>query len=334
MMLFFSQSSLQAHTSKNDSLNFNNFEISRPEFCLSSNCTDLTQPYLIQYTKNDFKQLKLLLQRGEIVLPTIERVLRENNVPDEFKYLAYIESNFNNHITSPSGAKGLWQFIKGTAVQNGLKVNNKTDERTNTEKSTLAAATYFKRLDYNYGDWLMVIAAYNCGEGAVNNIINKAGSSNFWDIYRFLPRQTQGYIAHYLGLVTSMNAYKSALTIESYLVLQNKIQSDSSLLLAYYRSKKNNEIVLVDSAVKSSVYQSAQTKDNPSIYSSLSSSNHPYNKEEIYKKDYFIYLIKPGDSINKISKLFPKNTPTLIKSNNNISNDAQLVNGSTILLEK
>jgi len=157
MMLFFSQSSLQAHTSKNDSLNFNNFEISRPEFCLSSNCTDLTQPYLIQYTKNDFKQLKLLLQRGEIVLPTIERVLRENNVPDEFKYLAYIESNFNNHITSPSGAKGLWQFIKGTAVQNGLKVNNKTDERTNTEKSTLAAATYFKRLDYNYGDWELLL---------------------------------------------------------------------------------------------------------------------------------------------------------------------------------
>ncbi len=328
LLLYFAPNAVQAQ--QTDSLLIDTIDnhpvVVLAEFCINPICTEFVQPYIIQYTKNDHQQIKYVIQCGKQTLPAIEAVLREEEVPDELKYIAFIESHFNNHITSRSGAKGLWQFIRPTAVGCGLKVNNKIDERTNTVKSTRAAARYFKRLYNNYHDWLLVIAAYNCGDGAVNSYINKAGTSNFWDVYKYLPRQTKQYIAHYLGILNVMNAYRANMAIQDYLDFQMHVKRDTTLV-AYTN---------VYATVKVDTGKQKQPMPTATVPEQTPKANSTDSKatNEITGKDYFIYVIKKGDTLIGISKRYPKNSPASIRSTNNIVKDTQLQLGTTILLEK
>lgn len=136
-------------------------------------------------------QTILLLKRANRYFPVIEPILKRNNVPDDLKYIAVIESALTNAV-SPSGAKGFWQFLQGTAGDFGLEVNDEVDERYNLEKSTIAAVRYFKKMKDKFGSWTMSAAAYNVGRNNLIKFSSQQKSGNYYDLV--LGEETERYV--------------------------------------------------------------------------------------------------------------------------------------------
>lgn len=141
----------------------------------------------------------LLIKRANKYLPTIEKILKENNIPDDFKYLCMAESALDN-VVSSAGASGFWQFMKGTAPLYGLVVNSEVDERYNLEKATAAACKYLWNAKENSGTWTNAAAGYNMGIAGVSNQIAKQDSDDYYDL--FLNTETSRYIFRILALKT------------------------------------------------------------------------------------------------------------------------------------
>lgn len=131
------------------------------------------------------------LKRTARYFPVIEQILAENGVPDDFKYLSLIESDFMNKV-SPKGATGFWQFMKGAAADYGLEVNNEVDERYHIEKSTVAACKYLKDAYRIYGNWTMAAASYNMGKAGLNRQIKRQQCDYYYDL--LLNDETMRYI--------------------------------------------------------------------------------------------------------------------------------------------
>lgn len=164
--------------------------------------------YLINYCTsyiNNFGGSLASIQGKKETFQTIETILAEHHIPKELEYLAVIESGLNGNARSPVGAVGYWQFMRGTAKRMGLVVNRHRDDRKDLYKSTEAAAKHLSYLYSNLDDWLLVIAAYNCGLGRVEDAIRDAGGSkNFWDIKKFLPKETQNHVLAFVSTATIM----------------------------------------------------------------------------------------------------------------------------------
>ncbi len=157
------------------------------------------------HRKRDVSQR--ILGKTNIYFPIIEKIFLEEGVPLDLKYLAATESALNQHAVSRAGAVGLWQFMRATGKENGLTINSYVDERLDPYKSTKAAARFFKKLHRKYGDWFLVIAAYNCGPGNVNKAIRRTGKYTYWGIRKYLPRETRGYVPSYIACVYFINYY-------------------------------------------------------------------------------------------------------------------------------
>jgi membrane-bound lytic murein transglycosylase D len=143
---------------------------------------------------------------SNLYFPMFEEVLDREGLPLEFKYLSIVESALNPIATSRVGATGIWQFMYATGVIYDLKVNSFTDDRRDPYKATQAACQYFKDMYRIYGDWLLVIAAYNCGAGNVNKAIKRSGGkTNFWEIMQYLPQETRGYVPAFIAVTYVMN---------------------------------------------------------------------------------------------------------------------------------
>jgi membrane-bound lytic murein transglycosylase D len=120
--------------------------------------------------------------------------------------LAVIESALNQNAVSPVGATGMWQFMAPTGRIYGLRTDNSIDERRDIIRSTEAAVKYFKNSYRIYGDWLLVIASYNCGPGNVNKAIRRSGGKRtFWEIMPYLPKETRGYVPAFIAATYVMN---------------------------------------------------------------------------------------------------------------------------------
>ncbi len=148
----------------------------------------------------------LVFKRANRWFPLIEPILKENNIPDDFKYLAVIESGLTN-ATSPAGAKGFWQFMKSTANQYGLEVNDEVDERLHVEKATYAACRYLKDAYAKYGNWVSVAASYNMGMGGLSNQMSRQGESSYFDLS--LNSETARYVYRIAALKAIFEAPKS-----------------------------------------------------------------------------------------------------------------------------
>lgn len=169
---------------------------------------DVVRSVIDKYTGRLRPTVSFLLGAANFYFPIFEEVLESEGLPLELKYLPVIESALRPQATSRAGAGGLWQFMVPTAKQCGLKVNSIVDERRDPFKSTHAAAQYLKYLYRIYGDWNLVIAAYNCGPGNVNKAIRRANSSrDYWEIYPYLPLETRGYVPAFIGANYVMNYY-------------------------------------------------------------------------------------------------------------------------------
>lgn len=133
----------------------------------------------------------LYMKRANKYFPIIEPILAQNGVPDDFKYLALIESGLMN-VSSPAGAKGVWQILKGTGKEYGLEINTNVDERYHLEKATKIACKYLNKSYKKFGSWTLAAAAYNGGNGGINKRLKKQQVSNYYDL--LLGEETSRYV--------------------------------------------------------------------------------------------------------------------------------------------
>lgn len=157
------------------------------------------------FTVKNRNYIRVMLNRKELYFPIFEKYLREYGMPDELKYLSIVESGLNPRARSFMGAVGLWQFMPFTGKTVGLTLNAHVDERMDPEKATIAACKYLKQLYNIHGSWELAIAAYNCGPGNVRKAIRKARSKNIWTVYKYLPKETKGYVPSFMAVKYSMN---------------------------------------------------------------------------------------------------------------------------------
>ena len=173
----------------------------------------------------------MLLKRSKKYFPVIEAVLEEEHIPSDFKYLCVAESGLSNAV-SPSGAKGFWQILEGTAKPYGLEINSFVDERYHLEKSTRAACAYFKEAYEIYKDWTLVSASYNRGMNGITRDLAYQGVKSFYDLH--LNDETGRYIFR-------IAAYK--------LIFENPEQYGFYLKDEDYYNSKPKEVISVDTAI-------------------------------------------------------------------------------------
>ena len=169
---------------------------------------DVVQKFIDRYTNQLRNSVSIMLGASNFYMPIFEQALETYSLPLELKYLPVIESGLNPLAVSRVGATGLWQFMLATAKNYGLEVNSLLDERCDPIKSSYAAANYLKDLYRIFGDWNLVIAAYNCGPDKLTQAIHRAGGSkDYWKIYPYLPRETRGYVPAFIAANYVMNYY-------------------------------------------------------------------------------------------------------------------------------
>ncbi|GAB2772870.1 lytic transglycosylase domain-containing protein [Salinimicrobium soli] len=144
----------------------------------------------------------LLLKRANKYFPVIEPILKEKGVPDDFKYLAVIESGLTNAV-SPAGARGFWQIMEATGKEYGLEINDNVDERYNLEKSTRVAADYLKKSKERLGSWTLAAAAYNAGNYGIDKQQERQDANNYYDL--LLGEETGRYVFRIMALKEIMN---------------------------------------------------------------------------------------------------------------------------------
>jgi membrane-bound lytic murein transglycosylase D len=173
---------------------------------ISMDYNNYVKRYIEMYTQDRRDLVSRMLGLSEVYFPVFEEALDREGMPIELKYLPVVESALNPHARSRVGATGLWQFMLGTARMYDLKVNSYVDERKNPYKATEAAIQYLKRSYEEYGDWLLAIASYNCGPGNVRKAIARSGGKkDFWEIRRYLPRETRGYVPAFIAATYVFN---------------------------------------------------------------------------------------------------------------------------------
>ena len=183
--------------------------LNRLQSTINMTYNDVTKQFIERYANRHRQLISNMLGLSTYYMPMIENALDRYNIPQELKYLPIIESALNPKAVSRVGAKGLWQFMFKTAKSYGLKSNSYIDERFDPLKSTHAAIRYLRDLHNFFQSWDLAIAAYNCGPGNVKKaIIRSGGKTDFWQIYRYLPRETRGYIPAFIAANYIMNYYE------------------------------------------------------------------------------------------------------------------------------
>ena len=178
---------------------------------------DIVQRFIDRYSGRLRYSVSYMLGAANFYIPIFEEALEAYQLPLELKYLPIIESALNPKAVSRAGATGLWQFMLGTGKQYGLEVNSLVDERRDPVKSSYAAARYLRDLYKIFGDWNLVIAAYNCGPENINKAIHRANAKqtsetqtinkDYWYIYPYLPAETRGYVPAFIAANYIMTYY-------------------------------------------------------------------------------------------------------------------------------
>ncbi|MDR0296297.1 MAG: LysM peptidoglycan-binding domain-containing protein [Prevotellaceae bacterium] len=164
---------------------------------------------IVYYTQKMKEKAEMILGLAEFYFPMIEEILDLYDMPLELRNMAVIESALNPRAVSRAKAKGLWQFMYGTAKLYNLTMNSFVEERFDPVASTHAAARHMRDLYNIFGDWSLAIAAYNCGAGNVNKAIKRSGGKrDYWDIYPYLPRETRGYVPAFAAANYLLSYYK------------------------------------------------------------------------------------------------------------------------------
>lgn len=288
-----------------------------------------THLYLYQQTH----LVAALLGLADYYLPTIEAIFRSYGLPPELQYLPIIESAFVPEAVSPMAAAGIWQFIPSTARLYGLRVDRVIDERYDFIKSTHAAAQYLRDSYQILGDWLLVIASYNCGTACVLRAIKASGGrTNYWEIAPYLPLETRGYVPAFVAACYIMN-YAQAHGIQPiypdipretdtvYCPIRTKLSLIASLArvplhwLKFYNAELRSDIVpaghvlRVPTVVAYEVSEAISRLEKGELI--LQSVASPYNSSRVQ----IWHTVRPGETIYTIARTYQVSPYQIIRWN-------------------
>ena len=176
--------------------------------CIIPRYTNVVRSYIQTYTIKKRQKTERMLGKTIMYFPIYERYTKEYGLPEALKYLSVTESALDPVAVSSAKAVGLWQFMKVTGKEYGLRIDHVVDERCDPHLSTDAAMRYLQRQYKRFGDWALAIAAYNSGGGNVSRAIRRGRSKNFWKIRKYLPRETRNYVPAYIAAAYLLQNYE------------------------------------------------------------------------------------------------------------------------------
>jgi len=305
-----------------------------------------TLHYINRYLEKDVKLISRMLGISPYYFPMMEQQLDRFQIPLELKYLSIVESALNPKARSRSGATGLWQFMYPTGKEYGLKVTSYIDERQDPLKSTIAACTYFEKLYNMFGDWDLVLAAYNGGPGTLKRAIAKTELASYWDLRPYLPKETQEYVPKFIAISYAMTFYKeheieiiySEMDITESDTISFKKQVPYNLIsdmfcvtkatLNYLNPAYKKDIIPLGDNIclpKDVIMDVVRNEDF--FYEYLEKVE---NKEILVNESRLIYIVEKGDYLGKIAKQY--NLSILdIKQWNNLHSDNLSIGDKLIL---
>jgi len=292
----------------------------------------LVEESITYLTRSPEKHLHHWLGRAETYFPMIEKILEEESVPDELKYLAMIESGLNPRARSWARANGMWQFISATGASYGLQVNRWVDERLDPEKATRAAARHLRDLHEMFGgDWQLAMAGYNCSPARIKRAIRNAEArtgrkATFWDIYRDIPRETRNYVPMFIA------AALVASNPEAFDVDLEKVTPGPEY--AYHYVPVQGMIALEDIATLAGTDLATLRALNPELrrqfvppaegpyyvriplgtYDQFATGYAQLPKEA--RRSVIEYTVRKGDSLGKIGERYGLSVSALMRANN------------------
>ena len=280
------------------------------------------------------EQVGKLLGLSSYYFPVYEKILRDYGLPEELKFLSVIESALNPHAVSRVGATGPWQFMAPTAKAYGLQINKDVDERKDPVQASKAAAAYLKDSFDQFGDWLLAIASYNCGKGAVARAIAKAGGkADFWAISQFLPAETRNYVPKFLATAYIMNNYRQfdisplAPNFNTLTDIIDVVKPVSLAAVARATGIDLQQLILLNPSYKKLIVNGSESAPKPLVI--------PTNANP----DYFaLYQVLNGSYTNPVmasTKTSHKAKPAqplyhIVKKGENLSLIAQKYSGTTV----
>ncbi len=301
------------------------------------------------YLARNKKLVSRMLGVAPEYFPMFEAYLDKYDIPLEFKYLAIVESALNPRARSRSGARGLWQFMYTTGKQYNLNVTSYLDERQDPLKSTEAACQYFAKLYEMFGNWNLVLAAYNGGPGYLTRSMAKTGLYDYWELRPYLRRETRGYVPAFVAVNYVMNYYK-----EYGIEIQNPespiIETDTITLKMQMDFSVLSELICLPKETIGQLNPSITKKIFPkntnitlpknvmldfvineqAIYTFVEAVEQ---KEILINESRLIYVVKPGDYLGKIAQ---ENGMSIndIRKWNKLKNDNLSIGGKLVLFIK
>ncbi|WP_162915837.1 lytic transglycosylase domain-containing protein [Paraflavitalea soli] len=274
--------------------------------------------FVQDYMEKNTEDLLEIKEWGRPYFNMMENILNKYGLPTELKYLAVIESRLKRSAVSWAGAVGPWQLMPATARILGLKVSRSHDERTDYFKSTHAAAKYLKDLYTEFGDWLLVIAAYNGGPGNVYSAIRKSGSRNFWNLQYYLPAESRTHVKKFIGTHYIFEGQGSVTTL-------TKAEATEQMgVTATYLLKRNittQELSEAKSVTVSGKYQSAVIARHISMDPAVFNRYNPDFDKKMASADNAYELKLPADKMD----LFQANKYTILNESVQL-----LLSGATV----
>ena len=279
---------------------------------------DKVQVFIDSYLGRNKALISRMKGLAPYYFPMFERELDQYNLPLEFKYLAIVESALNPKARSRSGASGLWQFMYLTGRQYGLEVTSYMDERQDPLKATKSACEYFVSLYDTFGDWNLVLAAYNGGPGYLQQKIASVGSSDFWELYPHLRKETRNYVPTFIAVNYAMQyANEHDIAIENPKIIFEDI--DTIILKKEVELKILTELLCVNEqtinylnpAYKKSIFPKGAVLIFPSNtvhdFKLNETTNYTFidavvNKEILIDEERIVYRVDKGDYLGRIAK--------------------------------
>ncbi len=318
--------------------------------------------YINVYLYRRASQMEKMMGLAEYYYPMFEEILDKYDIPLELKHLAIVESAMNPRAKSPMGATGLWQFMYGTGRQYGLNVSSYVDERYDPYLETEAAAKYMRNLYKMFGDWNLVLAAYNSGPGNVKKAIRRSGGHrNYWYLSPYLPRETRGYVPAFIAVNYAMeygrehnlkpkspkiSYYKTDTVMVKSKITFNQITNQLNGLskeelrflnpsykldIIPYLPKKGYKLVLPISKIDDFV-----SREN-SIYAyadSINKINAKKMPKYVEANDMIRYRVRSGDVLGKIADRYGVRVSEIKKWNRLKSNNIRVGQRLTIYPRK
>lgn len=299
-----------------------------------------------QYATAGKKDTELILGRTFVYFPIFEHYLKEYNLPEELKFLPMIESGLRPNVKSGVGATGLWQLMTITARYNGLTVDGQVDQRLDPYASTEAAVKMLDFLYKQFGDWGLVLAAYNSGHGRVKKAMKLAGSNDYWKVKAYLPVETQKYVPAFIAAAYIANHYNVHNLNPNITADLSQVQ-DTRLIkvtegvsfkkiaqvtgLSYDLVRKLNRAYVAG-------YIPASSKGHNLVLPTSATSNFRHfmdNKGKLVApakggQVATIYVVSKGDNLQKIAQLFNTDVNSIMQWNN-LSENTVTINQELVL---